>query len=86
MGESKRRTSRGALLEKRLCVAANEIGQTVGIMVTALLAVPPKLDGTPADTEATLRALFAAQSALHSAVSRECAEGFTTSIRFALAD
>ena len=72
------------LIDKRIGVAANQIGQTIGIMVTALLAIPPKPDGTREDSDATLRALFAAQASLESEVSRECADGFTVSIRFAL--
>ena len=72
------------IIDKRLSVAANQIGQTIGMMVTALLAIPPKPDGTDADSDATLRALFAAQASLESEIGRECADGFTISIRFAL--
>ena len=72
------------LIDARMGAAANQIGQTVGMMVTALLAIPPKPDGTKADADATLRALFAAQASLESEVGRECADGFTISIRFAL--
>ena len=72
------------LVDTRIRAAANQIGQTIGMMVTALLAIPPKPDGTSADADATLRALFAAQASLESEVGRECADGFTVSIRFAL--
>ena len=72
------------LMDARMSAAANQIGQTVGMMVTALLAIPPKPDGTNADADATLRALFAAQASLESEIGRECADGFTVSIRFAL--
>ena len=72
------------LIDARMGIAANQIGQTVGMMVTALLAIPPKPDGTNADADATLRALFAAQASLESEIGRECADGFTISIRFAL--
>ena len=72
------------LIDRRIGVAANQIGQTIGMMVTALLAIPPRPDGTKEDWDATLRALFAAQASLESDVERECADGFTVSIRFAL--
>ena len=72
------------LIDARMRAAANQIGQTVGMMVTALLAIPPKPDGTIADADATLRALFAAQASLESEIGRECADGFTVSVRFAL--
>ena len=72
------------LIDKRIGAAANQIGQTIGMMVTALLAIPPKPDGTKADADATLHALFAAQASVESEIGRECADGFTISIRFAL--
>ena len=72
------------LIDKRISTAAKQIGQTMGMMVTALLAIPPKPDGSQADADATLRALFAAQASLESEIQRECADGFTMSIRFAL--
>ena len=72
------------LIDRRVRSAAHQIGQTIGMMVTALLAIPPRPDGTTADADATLRALFAAQASLESEIGRECADGFTVSIRFAL--
>jgi hypothetical protein len=72
------------LIDNRVRAAANQIGQTMGMMVTALLAIPPKPDGTSADADATLRALFAAQASVESEVGRECADGFAISVRFAL--
>ena len=33
------------MIDKRFGAAANQIGQTIGMMVTALLAIPPKPDG-----------------------------------------
>ena len=72
------------MIDKRINAAANQIGQTIGMMVTALLAIPPKPDGDKADADATIRALFAAQASLESEIGRECADGFTISVRFAL--